>query len=168
MSSNIVFDKENILSSYVKETINFWLGKFQKNHKRSVVLVFLHIVQDVNGGFLSDELIIAVADYLLISKIFVYEVATFYSMYNLKHLIKNRVCICTSLTCSLYGSVILVEEIKRRYNLDSDGVSANRNFYLLDVECLALCDRVPFIQIGKLYYFKFTKEMVFEILDKLE
>ncbi len=160
--------KENILLDRIKDTFDFWLAKFPKDYKRSAVLACLHVLQDVNGGFLLDESIIIVADYLLVPRVFVYEVATFYTMYNLKNLIKNKVCVCTNITCSLYGSVELVEDIKVRYAIGSDGVSRNRNFFFSEVECLAVCDKALFIQVNKLYYFKFTKEMIFKVLDELE
>lgn len=167
MTNSFVFDKENILSVALKKKIDFLLLKFPKKNKRSVILASLHLLQDANGGFLSNESIIAISDYLLISKIFVFEVALFYSMYNLKNFVRTKVCICTNITCSLYGSNELVDAVKQRYKLDNNNISKDKSFFLCEVECLALCDKVPFIQVNKLYYFNLTKEKVFEILDKL-
>lgn len=156
------------LSSSTKKKINSILTKFPYDKKRSAVLSVLHFVQDENNGFLSSNLIEDIATYLKIPPIFVYEVASFYSMYNLSFNVKVKICICTNITCTLCGARHLLKEIKSRYKLDDNLVSKNKKFFLSEVECLALCDKAPVLQIGKVYYFHVTKDIIFNLLDKLE
>jgi NADH-quinone oxidoreductase subunit E len=169
---NDFFNTENVakgvLSEEVKGKIDNWLIKFPKNCGRSVILVSLHLVQDENGGFVSSELIAAISDYLLLPHIFVYEVASFYNMYNLVNPVRNKICICTNITCSLYGSDFLVRSVRDKYSVGLNNVSGDGSFFLSEVECLALCDKAPVVQVNKKYFFNITEKMFFELIDGLK
>lgn len=164
----IQLTKFNDLPKFLINEIDSWLLKFPKKQRRSAILISLQFVQDFNGGFLTNELIEIVAVYLGVPVIFVYEVASFYSMYNSVIKTKYRVFVCTNITCSLRGSVALLNEIRKRYYVDFKNVSGDGKFLLSEVECLALCDKAPVLQLNKDYIFNASNDVVFEIFDRLE
>ncbi len=155
------------ISSVVLNKIDFWLTKFPVSKKRSVVLAALRFAQEDNEGLLSVSIMDDVAEYLNISKIFVYEVASFYSMYELKIKAKYRVCVCTNISCMLSGSFELMSYIKDKLNVNLNEVTLDGKFYLKEVECLAACDMAPVLQINGLYYGNVTKEKFDIIISKL-
>lgn len=146
--------------------INFWLSKFPR--KQSAVLAALRFIQEDNGGFLSVELMDNLADYLLLPKIAVYEVASFYSMYELKQVGKYKICVCTNISCMLSGSEKLVNHIKEKLNISFNEVTTDNLFSLKEVECLASCDGAPVIQIGHVYYENVTFDKFDNIIAELK
>ena len=95
---------QEILSDHTREEIDAWLKKYPENKKRSAVLAALSEAQHQNHGYLTTELMDAVADYLELPRIQVYEVATFYSMFETKPVGRHNVAICTNISCMLMGS----------------------------------------------------------------
>ena len=128
----------------------------------------LKIVQAENNGWLSREWMDAVADYLGMPKIAVYEVATFYDMFHLEPVGRHVIDVCTNVSCMLSGCDKIVSHLKKRLQVDFEGTSADGKFTLREVECLAACAGAPMFQIGKKYYEHLTPEKVDAILNELE
>ena len=134
----------------------------------SAVMAGLRIAQDQNGGWLSDDLIEAVAVYLDMEPIAAYEVATFYSMYERDAVGKHKLCICTNICCMLRGSDEVVSHLENRLGIKLGETTEDGNFTLKEVECLGACVNAPMMQIGRQYHEKLTPELLDSILDNLE
>ena len=159
---------EQILSPEILAEIDAWVRKFPKGKKKSAVLQALMIVQN-NYSYLTKELMDAVAAYLSITYTEVYEVASFYSMYNLKKIGKYHIKVCSSISCMLCGSNNIVDHIKSKYNIGIGETSENGLFTLNYAECLASCCDAPVMIVDdKKYHDNLTIEKVDAILDQLE
>ena len=157
------------LSSHAREEIDELLSHFPADQKKSALLGALNVVQHENKGFLTDEIMEAVADYLELAKIEVYEVASFYSMYELKPVARNNVAICTNISCMLMGSQNIVDHVENKLNIKIGESTEDGRIYLKkEEECLAACAGGPMMQVNHVYYENLTPEMVDEILDGLE
>ncbi|HSW69366.1 MAG TPA: NADH-quinone oxidoreductase subunit NuoE [Gammaproteobacteria bacterium] len=157
-----------ILSADARTKIDHWIKRYPDDQKRSGVLQALMIVQEENNGWLTEPLMDAVADYLGIAKISVYEVATFYTLYNLKPVGRHVINVCTNISCLLNGSEKIVDHIKKRLEINTNETTADGKFTLREVECLAACAGAPMFQIGKKYYENLDSAKVDAILDELE
>ena len=122
----------NILSENLKKEIDSIKLKFPANEKRSSIIESLLIVQHHNHGFLTEELIESVADYLNVQKIDVYEVATFYSMFNLKPVGKNVISVCTNVSCMLRHSDEIVDYIEKKLKIKIGESTKDNKFFLKD------------------------------------
>ena len=144
------------------------VAKYPSGRQMSAVMAGLRIAQDQNGGWLSDELIEAVAVYLDMEPIAAYEVATFYSMYERDAVGKHKLCICTNISCMLRGSDEVVNHLQNRLGIKLGETTHDGNFTLKEVECLGACVNAPMMQIGRQYHEKLTPELLDSILDNLE
>lgn len=158
----------SLLSPEIRAQIDKWIAKYPPDQKQSAVMGALTIAQDANGGWLTQQWMDAVADYLEMPKIAVYEVATFYSMYEHKPVGKHKICVCTNISCLLRGSEEIVEHLETRLGIKMGETTPDNKFTLKEVECLAACCGAPMFQIGKEYYEHLTPEKVDEILNHLE
>ena len=167
---NVTIAKEAVeLSAHAREEIDELLSHFPADQKKSALLGALNVVQHENNGFLTEELMEAVADYLDLAKIEVYEVASFYSMYELKPVARNNVAICTNICCMLMGSQSIVDHVEKKLNIKIGESTEDGRIYLKkEEECLAACAGGPMMQVNHVYYENLTPEMVDEILDGLE
>jgi NADH-quinone oxidoreductase subunit E len=156
-----------LLSDEQREQINFWVAKYPTDQKQSAVIAALRIAQDAHG-WLSTELMDAVAEYLEMPRIAVYEVATFYSMFDLKPVGRHKVCICTNISCMLCGSGDIVRHLEKKLGIRLGETTPDGKFTLKEVECLAACAGAPMFQIGTTFYENLTPEKVDEILDNLD
>ena len=156
------------LSAKTKAAIDQWTAKFPSDKKPSAVLSALHIVQDENSGWLTTELMDKVADYLAMPKIAVYEVVSFYSMYNLKPIGRHKISVCTNISCMLRKSAAIVGHIQHKLKIKTGETTADGKFTLREVECLGACVNAPMMQVGKRYYENLTAKKVDEILDGLK
>ena len=157
------------LSSHAREEIDELLSHFPAEQKKSALLGALNVVQHENKGFLTDEIMEAVADYLELAKIEVYEVASFYSMYELKPVARNNVAICTNISCMLMGSDSVVSYIEKKLGCKvGESTEDGRIFLKPEEECLAACAAGPMMQVDHVYHEKLTPEKIDEILDGLE
>ena len=161
-------DKEHLLSPEIRAEIDQWVAKYPSEWKQSAVMAALRIVQDDNGGYLTEALMDKVADYLDMPAIAVYEVATFYSMYELKPVGRHKICVCTNVSCMICGSESIVEHLEKKLGIKLGQTSEDGRFTLKEVECLGACGGAPMLQIGKQYYENLTPELVDSILDGLE
>ena len=160
--------KIELISAASRADIDQWVAKYPPEQKRSAVMAALRIVQDQNGGWISSDLIDAVAAYLEMPSMAVYEVATFYSMYELKPAGRHKVCVCTNVSCMINGSDRIVDHLEKKLDVKLGGTTVDGKFTVKEVECLGACGGAPMMQVGKQYYENLTPEIVDSILDGLE
>jgi len=157
------------LSKHAREEIDTLLTRYPADQKKSALLGALNAVQHDNKGFLTEELMDLVADYLDLEKIEVYEVASFYSMYELKPVARHNVALCTNISCMLMGSQTIVDHVEKKLNIKLGESTADGRIYLkIEEECLAACAGGPMMQIDHVYYENLTPEKVDKILDGLK
>ena len=156
----------DLIPANVREEIDRWIAKYPPEHKRAAVMAALRLVQETHGNTLTTELIEAVAEYLEMPPIAVHEVATFYSMYNLKPVGRHEVCVCTNISCMLCGSDRIAEHLKKKLGVGFGETTKDGRFTLKEVECLGACVGAPMMQVGKTYYEFLTPAKVDEILAK--
>jgi len=162
-------NNENILSTHTIEEINEWLSRYPADKKKSAVLAALRAAQHQNNGYLTTELMDAVAAYLDLSKIEVYEVASFYSMYELNPVARHNVAVCTNVCCMLMGSDTIVDHLQKKLNIKLGESTDDGRIYLkVEEECLAACAGGPMMQVDHKYYTDLTPEKVDEIIDGLD
>lgn len=160
---------DTVLSHHAREIIDASVAKYPPAHKQSAVLSALLEVQHENGGYLTVELMDAVADYLGMPRIAVYEVASFYSMFETRPCGRHCVAICTNVSCMLRGSDAIVAHVERKLGIKlGESTADGRIFLKLEEECLAACSAAPMMQVDHVYYENLTPERVDEILDGLE
>lgn len=160
---------ENILSAHTIKEIDEWASRYPVERKKSALLAALHAAQHQNNGFLTVPLMDAIADYLELSKIEVYEVASFYSMYELNPVARHNVAVCTNVSCMLMGSDTIVNHIEKKLDIKMGESTADGRVYLkVEEECLAACAGGPMMQVDHKYYTNLTPEKVDEIIDALE
>ncbi len=156
------------LSEHLRSEIDDWAARFPSDQKQSAVLNALRAVQHEHA-WLSTELMDAVADYLGMPKIAVYEVASFYSMYELRPIGKHSISVCTNISCMLRGSDDIVEHLEKKLGIKTGQSTPDGRFYLKqEEECLAACCGAPMMQVDHVYYENLTPKKVDEILDKLD
>lgn len=160
--------KLHLINDAARKEIDSWVAKYPADKKRGAVMSALRVVQDQNAGSLSVDLMDAVAEYLDMQPIEVYEVATFYSMYELEPVGRHKICVCTNISCLLCGSDDVVAHLKKRLGIGLGETTGDGRFTLKEVECLGACVDAPMFQIGNKYYEKLTPETIDEILDALE
>lgn len=160
--------KSELINASSREEIDIWVAKYPEEQKQSAVMSALRIVQDQNGGWLTTELMDAVADYLDMAKIHVYEVATFYSMYEHKPVGKHKICVCTNIACMVCGSGEIVDHLEEKLNIKLGETTEDNLITLKEVECLGACSGAPMLQIGDDYYENLDAEKIDTILDDLK
>lgn len=165
---NEISPKKAPLAPELCSKIEEWNKRYPPERKASGVLQALHYAQEANGGFLTQELLEGVADFLEMPPSSVYEVATFYTLFNLKPVGKQVISVCTNLSCMLRGSSELLAHLKKRLGIDVNETTADGRFTLCEVECLGACVGAPMFQIGKNYYEELTPEKVDTILDGMK
>ena len=159
----------NVLSDHVIEEIDKWRARFPEDQQRSAVIGALHAVQHENEGFLTAELMNGVATYLDLPTIQVYEVATFYSMFQTRPVGRNNVAICTNVSCMLRGADDLVDHVEQKLGIKvGESTEDGRIFLKQEEECIAACCGAPAVMVNHKYHENMTVEMLDEILDGLE
>ncbi len=158
-----------LLSEHVREEIERWKARFPNDRQRSALIGALHAVQHENDGYLTPELMNAVAEYLELPSIQVYEVATFYSMFQTRPVGRHNVAICTNVSCMLRGADDIVEHVENRLGVKLGESTGDGRIYLKrEEECLAACCGAPMMMVDHKYYENLTKEQVDAILDGLD
>lgn len=159
----------DLLDTHTREEIDHWVARFPPEQKRSAVLQALVAAQHQNKGFLTTELMDAVAEYLDLPNIHVYEVASFYSMYETRPVARHNVAICTNISCMLMGSDGIVEHVENKLGIKIGESTEDGRIYLkCEEECLAACAGGPMMQVDHVYYENLTPDKVDEILDALD
>lgn len=161
--------ENTILTAHERAEIDSWLQRYPEDKRQSALLGALRAVMH-EDHYISKEKMAAVADYLGIPEVAVYEVASFYSMYELdeKTAGKHSISVCTNVSCMLCGSDNIVEHIEKKLGIKTGETTADGKFYLKqEEECLAACIGAPMMQVDHVYYENLTIEKVDEILDNL-
>ncbi len=144
--------------------VNEIKARYPEGKQKSALLPLLHMAQEENKGWLSVEAMDYVAELLQIKAIEVYEVATFYSMYNLRPVGKYIFEVCHTGPCMLNGSDSIIDYIKETLKINVGETTADGMFTLKTVECLGACGYAPMMQLGKFYREHLTKEKVDQII----
>jgi NADH-quinone oxidoreductase subunit E len=161
--------KIDLLNEHTRVEIDHWVARFPAEHKRSALLQSLNAAQHQNQGYLTTDLMDAVAEYLQLPAIQVYEVASFYSMYETRPVARHNVAICTNISCMLMGSDTIVDHVENKLGIKIGESTEDGRIYLkCEEECLAACAGGPMMQVDHVYYENLTPEKVDEILDALE
>ena len=142
------------------------MARYPQGKHKSALIPLLHMAQEENNGWLSVEAMDYVAQLLSIKPIEVYEVATFYSMYNLKPVGKYIFEVCQTGPCMLNGSDGIIDYIKSKLNIGVGETTTDGLFTLKTVECLGACGYAPMMQLGKFYKEHLTREKVDQIIDE--
>ena len=159
----------SLLSDHVREEIDRWVARFPEDRSRSAVIGALHAVQHENEGYLTAELMNGVADYLNLPTIQVYEVATFYSMFQTKPVGRHNVAICTNVSCMLRGADEIVEQVENKLGIKTGESTEDGRIYLKkEEECLAACCGAPMMMVDHEYHEDLTLDQVDKILDGLD
>ena len=157
------------LSAHVRAGIDRWVAKFPEGKQRSALIGALQAAQHENNGFLDDQLMTAVADYLGLPVVQVYEVATFYSMFETKPVGRHSISVCTNISCMLNGCDRIVDHLEKKLGIKTGESTVDGKFYLKqEEECLAACDGAPMMMIDHVYYENLSTEKVDSILGGLE
>jgi NADH-quinone oxidoreductase subunit E len=166
---NAQIDTSGLISAEARAQIDAWLEKYPADRRESAVLQALHVMQVQNGGWVSRELMDAVADYLGMPRISVYEVGTFYSMVELEPVGRHMVALCTNISCMLCGAESLVEHVEKKLGIRLGETTPDGRITLKkEEECLAACAAGPMMTVDGHYHEKLTPDRVDAILDALE
>jgi len=158
-------DTGEALPAHVRAEIDHWLAKFPADRKRSAVIAALHAVQH-EKGHLPQESMDAVAGYLGIPPIQVYEVASFYSMFETKPCGRHHISVCTNISCMLCGGEDILAHLEKRLGVKVGESTADGRFYLKqEEECLAACNGAPMMMVNHVYFEHLTPAKVDQILD---
>jgi NADH-quinone oxidoreductase subunit E len=146
--------------------VNELIARYPEGKQKSALLPLLHFAQEEFGNWLSVEAMDYVASLLMIEPIEVYEVATFYSMYNLKPVGKYKFEVCQTGPCMLRGSDDIIEYLKKKLGIEIGETTADGLFTLKTVECLGACGYAPMMQMGKTYREHLTRQKVDAIINE--
>ncbi|RFC41003.1 MAG: NADH dehydrogenase subunit E [Candidatus Nitrotoga sp. CP45] len=157
-----------MLSEQVRVKVDRELKKYPPDRKQSAVMAALRFVQDEKGWIDTGDMV-DVAAYLGMSQMGVYEVATFYNMYNLKPMGRHTLTVCTNLSCQLVGAMETLDYIKNKLGIRVGEVTADGKFGLREGECQNVCDEAPLLMINnKKTCGHLTKEKIDQILAELD
>jgi NADH-quinone oxidoreductase subunit E len=157
------------LTADIKNKILSFKDNFPEGRQRSAIIEALHLVQHKNKGYLTPELLGEVAEVLDVPAMYVYEVATFYSMFSTKPVGRNNVAICTNISCMLRGADEVVDHVEKKLEIKiGESTSDGRIYLKKEEECLAACCGAPMMMVNHEYHENLTPEKIDEILDKLK
>lgn len=158
-----------LLPAELRDRIDHWVAKFPPEGRRSAVIQSLFAAQEMNGGWISEELINGVADYLGIHRSYAYEVATFYSMFDLEPAGRHKISICNNISCMLCGSEDIIAHAEKKLGIKRGESTADGRIKLhMEEECLAACCGAPMMIVDGHYHENLTPEKVDEIIDGLD
>ena len=158
-----------LLSEHTRHEIDAWVARFPPDRKRSAVISALRAAQHQNQGYLTTELMYAVAEYLGLPPIQVYEVASFYSMFETKPVGRVHVSVCTNISCMLCGSDRIVEAVERHLGIKTGESTPDGKFFLKrEEECLAACNNAPMMMVDHVYHENLTPEKAVRILEEVK
>lgn len=164
-----VAGKAALLSEHTRHEIDLWLAKFPPDRRRSAVLAALREAQHQNHGWLSTDIMDAVADYLGLPPIQVYEVASFYSMFETKPCGRIHVSVCTNISCMLRGADDIVAHVEKKLGIKTGESTPDGKFFLKrEEECLAACNNAPMMMVDHVYHENLTPEKVDQVLDAVQ
>ncbi|HRN60481.1 MAG TPA: NADH-quinone oxidoreductase subunit NuoE [Chiayiivirga sp.] len=162
-------DPLKALTNATRATIDLWLAKFPADRRRSATIQGLIAAQQQNEGFLTDALIAAVAKYIGIPPIQAYEVASFYTMLEIRPVGRNNVALCTNISCWLNGAEDIARYCENKLGIKLGESTADGRIYLKkEEECIAACCGAPAATVNGHYHEKLTPQKMDEILDALK
>lgn len=161
-------NSSELIRSFVSETglqeIENLVLKYPENEKQSAVMRALMIIQE-ELGYLTTAAMDAVADYLAMPPVAVYEVATFYSMYERQPVGRHLINVCTNISCKLRNSAAVVDHLENKLSIKLGETTLDGRFTLRSVECLGACVNAPMMQIDKEYHENLTAEKIDAVLE---
>ena len=167
--ANIAVVKESGLEAETRKKIDHWVAKFPPSNKRSALIQALLAAQEQNGGWISKDLIAAVANYLDLPPVWAHEVASFYSMIDRQPVGRHKVNICTNISCWLNGAEDIVAHVEQKLGVNLGQTTADDRITLVvEEECLAACCGAPMMVVDGHYHENLDPRKVDEILDGLE
>ena len=155
------FTKKNLVE------VDKIFAKYPDEQKASAVMPLLDLAMRQIGGWITESAMRYISTLINVPYIRVYEVASFYSMFNLKPIGKNFIQICTTTSCWLRGSDDILKLCKKHLNVENNQTTKDGLFTLKEVECLGACVNAPMIQINDNYYEELNKDSLLNILNKL-
>jgi NADH-quinone oxidoreductase subunit E len=165
----VLGEKARLLNDHTRHEIDEWIGRFPTGRHRSAVLSALRFTQEQNDGFLTPELMDGVAEYLRLPSIQVYEVASFYSMFETHPCGRHHVSICTNISCMLNGAEDLVAHCEKKLGIKlGESTPDGRIFLKKEEECLAACTGAPMMMVDHVFHEYLTPEKVDKVLDELK
>jgi len=157
-----------MLSALSLKTIDAAVAKYPPEHKQSAVMAALAVAQE-EKGHLSNEVMDFVAGYLGMAPVAVYEVATFYAMYDLAPVGKHKLCVCTNLPCALSGAIEAAEHLKKKLGIGWNETTPDGRFTLKQGECFGACGDAPVVLVNNKKMRSFmTPEAIDKMLEELQ
>ncbi len=167
--ADFIAGKKDLLNEGTQAKIDHWVAKFPPEKKRSALIQALLAAQDQNGGWVSKDMIEAVADYLEVPPVWAYEIASFYSMIDQKPVGKHKVNICTNISCWLNGAEDLLSYVEKKLGIKlGETTTDNRITLIVEEECLAACCGAPMMVVDGHYHENLDTDKVDNILDGLD
>jgi NADH-quinone oxidoreductase subunit E len=161
--------KTALLTEHTRHEIDHWVRKFPAGRQRSAVITALRAAQEQNQGFLTPELMDAVAEYLGLPAVQVYEVASFYSMFETHSCGRHHVSVCTNISCMLRGGEEILRRVEQKLGIKvGESTADGRVFLKREEECLAACTGAPMMMVDHVYHENLTPDTVDRILDELK
>lgn len=159
--------KSELIRQFVSEEdikeIDRWVRKFPSDQKQSAVMCALMVAQ-VAQGHLTEPVMDAVADYLDMPRVAVYEVASFYSMYHMKPVGRHTINVCTNISCQLRDSHVIFDALQKKLDVSAGETTKDGRFTLCSVECLGACVNAPMMQVDKDYHENLTVDVLDGVL----
>lgn len=169
VAGTALMSKLSLLSEAARREIDHWVAKFPPGRQRSASIAALRAAQEQNDGHLTPDLMDAVAEYLHLPPIQVYEVASFYSMFETHPCGRHHVSICTNISCMLNGAEALVAHAEKKLGIRlNESTSDGRIFLKREEECLAACNGAPMMMVDHVFHENLTPERLDEVLDELK
>ena len=161
--------KKALLNEGTRASIDHWVSKFPVEHKRSALIQALIAAQDQNGGWVNKDMIEAVADYLDLPPVWAFEVVSFYSMFDQKPVGRNKVNVCTNISCWLNGAEDMVSHIENKLGIKLGETTADDRITLIvEEECIAACCGAPAMVVNGHYHENLDTDKIDKILDGLD
>lgn len=155
----------HVISADIAREIDHHIAKFPPDRRQSAVIGALTVLQHHNNGYLTVELMDAAAEYLGMPNVAVYEVASFYSMFETEPVGRNSISVCSNISCMLRGSEKIAEHLQKRLGIKTGESTKDGKFFLKrEEECLGACCDAPVMQVNHKYFEKLTADKVDEIL----
>ena len=154
-----------LLSCDSMREIDTWIAKYPENERQSAVMAALRIAQE-EKKYITPEIMDAIAEYLQMPAIAVYEVASFYTMYELRPCGKHIISVCTNISCQLNGSAEIVASLESQLGIQVGQTTPDGQFTLRSVECLGACVHAPVLQLDKDYHENLSSDKLSSILEK--
>lgn len=164
-NNSVNSEKSISFSSESLQKVEKIVARYPDGRQKSALIPVLHLAQKEFGGWLDVPVLDYVASLLKILPIEVYEVATFYTMFNMNPVGKYVLEVCQTGPCMLNGSDGIIDYVKEKLNIKEGETTADGLFTLKPAECLGACGYAPMMQLGKFYHEKLTKEKVDEIIE---